>query len=119
VSPEAVLVKKETFVLSRFLSDLGKDVDILLTNVATLTAAPASDADSPDSVRESVRLIRERYAYLWSERDMQDELNAYRLSREATLDQEFREATGDVSMTSIRGFKIRGVYGSLKIQNSK
>eukprot|EP00798_Chlamydomonas_sp_ICE-L_P025499 gene25499-11155_t len=107
VSPEDVLVQKETFVLSRFLSDLCKDVDIMLTNVTTLHGG------GQDSLEESVRLIRERYAYMWSESSMQDELNAYRLSRESTLDQEFRETTGDLSKTSIRGFKIRGVYGSL------
>eukprot|EP00798_Chlamydomonas_sp_ICE-L_P017447 gene17447-23751_t len=107
VSPEDVLVQKETSVLSRFLSDLCKDVDIMLTNVTTLHGG------GPNSLEESVRLIRERYAYMWSESSMQDELNAYCLSREPTLDQEFRETTGDLSKTSIRGFKIRGVYGSL------
>eukprot|EP00798_Chlamydomonas_sp_ICE-L_P001285 gene1285-32634_t len=107
VSPEDVLVQKETFVLSRFLSDLCKDVDIMLTNVTTLHGG------GQDSLEESVRLIRERYAYMWSESSMQDELNAYRLSRESTLDHEFRETTGDLSKTSICGFKIRGVYGSL------
>eukprot|EP00798_Chlamydomonas_sp_ICE-L_P000774 gene774-2176_t len=97
VSPEDVLVQKETFVLSRFLSDLCKDVDIMLTNVTTLHGG------GQDSLEESVRLIRERYAYMWSESSIQ----------ESTLDQEFRETTGDLSKTSIRGFKIRGVYGSL------
>eukprot|EP00798_Chlamydomonas_sp_ICE-L_P017288 gene17288-23599_t len=109
VSPEDVLVQKETFVLNRFLSDLGKDVDIMLTNITTLGGGGAQQ----DSIEESVSLIRERYAYLWSDGSMQEELNAYRVSRESILDQEFREATGDVSKTSIRGFKIRGVYGSL------
>jgi len=111
VSPEDVLVKKDVFILNRFLGDMARDIDIMLTNLSTVSQGLNIDARA--SLDDSIRLIRERYAYLWNEDTLRDEIKTYQANRDTELDEEFRNSQGDLAMTSIRGIKIRGVYASI------
>ncbi len=117
VSPEDVLVKKDVFVLNRFLGDMAKDIDIMLTNLSTVSQG--LDIEARTSLDDSIRLIRERYAYMWCEDTLRDEIKTYQASRETELDEEFRNSQGDLAMTSIRGIKIRGVYASIAEANNR
>ena len=45
VSPEEVLVRKDVFVLNRFMQDISKDIDIMLTNLLK-NVADTSVADT-------------------------------------------------------------------------
>lgn len=114
VSPEEVLARKEAFVMRRFLSALAADVEGMLSGMdAAYGALPSStDPDAP-RVGESVRLLRERYAYMWDDGAMQEEYRAFAAKGSSELDSEFREAHGEFG-TTIRGFKIRGSYDTLE-----
>jgi hypothetical protein len=111
VSPEEVLANKDAFVMQKFMRGIATDIDMCLSN---LTAIFGKDS----SAVETVRLVRERHSYLWSPEDMQSEFNSFRSVREIELDEDFRKTHG-VFRTSIRGFKIRGVYDSLEDAKSR
>jgi hypothetical protein len=117
VSPEDVLVKKDVFVLNRFLGDMAKDIDIMLTNLSTVSQG--LDIEVRTSLDDSIRLIRERYAYMWDEETLRDEIKTYQANKDTELDEEFRNSQGDLAMTSIRGIKIRGVYASIAEANNR
>ncbi len=117
VSPEDVLVKKDVFVLNRFLGDMAKDIDIMLTNLSTVSQG--LDIEARTSLDDSIRLIRERYAYMWNEDTLRDEIKTYQANKDIELDEEFRNSQGDLAMTSIRGIKIRGVYASISEANNR
>jgi hypothetical protein len=106
VSPEDVIARKDVFMLGKFMNGIATDVSTCLDNLSTLLG-------NDPSIAESVRLIKERHSYLWSPNDMQAEFNAYRAAKEIDVDREFRETMG-VFTTSIRGFKIRGVYDNIE-----
>ena len=110
VSPEEVIAKKEVFVVNRFVAGLAADVDVMLSNVA---AKFADDAD----VQDSVRLIRERHGYMWSEETAQAEYAAFAQAKADELDAAFRDA--HKFGTSVRGFKIRGVYDTVEDATSR
>lgn len=117
VSPEDVLTRKDIFVLNRFMSDMASDIDLMLTNLATI--AKGLDLDVRTSMDDSIRLIRERYAYMWCSDTLRDEIKTYQAARETELDEDFRKSQGDLAMTSIRGIKIRGVYASIPEANNR
>ena len=98
VSPEDTLADKDVFILSKFMEGIAQDIKVCLDSL------PSS---------ETARLVKERFSYLWSPGDMQSEFNAYRGVRQSELDEEFRKTHG-VFTTSIRGFKIRGVYDTIE-----
>lgn len=99
--PEETLRNKEAFMLQRFVRGLGEDVANLLDSLA---AKYNGDSD----VMESLRSIRERYAYMWSEDEMKQQLDFFKSACGEALDREFDKSTDFA--TSTRGIKIRGVY---------
>lgn len=106
VSPEDVLASKDAFVFGKFVASVAGDVAGMLENVKAKYAADAE-------VQEMVRLVRERHGYLWSESEMQAEFTSFKSAAEtADLEAEFHRTNG--FRTSVRGFKIRGVYDSVE-----
>lgn len=103
VSPEDVLLQKDAFLFSRFTRAVGDDVGIMLDNML------AKYGGDPDTA-QTVHMIRERHAYLWSAQELQEEYKVFmrlqgeQLGGEFDRENEFR--------TSVRGFKIRGVYAT-------
>lgn len=105
VSPEDVLASKDAFVVGRFMRRVADDVGEMLSNIA-------SKLPDDHGVQETVRLVKERHACLWSDPEMQAELTLFKGVHGAALDDEFHAANG--FKTSVRGFKIRGVYDSVE-----
>lgn len=106
VDPEGVISNKEAFVMGRFMRALAKDVSAMLDNLDAKYGA-----QSPDD-RQTIEMVRRRHAYLWSDGEMQAELTTFRSLHSLDLDDEFHRNNGFV--TSMRGFKIRGVYDSVE-----
>jgi hypothetical protein len=104
VSPEEVLMHKDVFVVGRFLGSICKDLGDAMDNLAAKFAA------DPD-LCQTIRSVRERYAYLWKEDELQTEFQTFKSIRSGELDEEFHKMNH--FKTSIRGFKIRGVYDSV------
>jgi hypothetical protein len=64
-------------------------------------------------VKDSIRMLRERHAYLFDDRAIQDEFRQYVSHGAEELDADFRAAHGAFK-TSVRGFKIRGSYDTVE-----
>lgn len=105
LSPEDVLKNKEVFFFSKFMDAIRKDVVELFENIALRFA------DRQDIV-DMVHNIRERYDYLESDDAMQSEYRMFKGQGSERLESEFYEKNN--FQTSIRGFKVRGNYESLK-----
>ena len=105
VSPEDVLRQRDIFRMSKFLGNIATEIDELLTGFADMKP------DEEPCYKERVAGIRDRYPYFFSEDLLQDEYRAFIDIRSGELDEEFKSVQG--FQTSLRGFKIRGVYDSL------
>ena len=111
VSPEEVLANKDAFVFSAFVKDFAADAGQMLSNLA---------AKFPEE-SETVRLVRERHAALLTgdPAEMGRELASFKSLNGARLDDEFHKSPGNGFRTSIRGFKIRGVYDSVEAATAR
>lgn len=105
ISPESILANKDAFYIGRFMNNLARDMRELLLGIDAKWGA--MDAD----VAQSVRMLRERHAYLDAGEDMQNEYRAFREANSQQLEDDFRKEHGPG--TSLRGLKIRGVYDSM------
>jgi hypothetical protein len=137
VSPEDMLVKKEIFQFSKFTNAISKDIANLLDHVdekfGVLRGRDGEgEKDEKDEkyekdekeeneeknadaerevIRGAIKGIRERYSYLENHENMQGEFASFVSLNSAQIDKEFDEL--NEFRTSVRGFKVRGVYDSL------
>lgn len=98
VSPEDVLHDKDVFFFSQFMKQFGRDMDTLLT---TLQAKYKGDAGLFDTIRDN-------HSYVFKEDDMQDQYRFFKGNSSADLEREFHAKQN--FRTTMRGFKVRGVY---------
>lgn len=104
LNPEDTLADRRVFEFGRFVRSIAADVGALLD---TLVERAGDLADTRSTVSDSVRMIRERYAYMWDDAAMQDEMrvfcraNADRITADFDKDHDFA--------TSVRGINVRGV----------
>ena len=104
ISPEDVILKRDTFYFGRFMAAVGQDVANLFDGI--------EDQFKDDATtRETVRMLRQRYSYLTSPQDLDSEYKFFVDKRSVDLDKEFNEQVS--FQTSIRGIKVRGVTESL------
>jgi hypothetical protein len=99
ISPESVLLRKDVFRVGKFLQAVADDVANLLNGL---------EERFPGET-ETLGLLRERHAYLWSPEELQRQF--YSHCQNSDVDKEF-DAQNNFQ-TSVRGLKIRGVYESL------
>jgi hypothetical protein len=111
VSPEDALADKDAFVFRRFMGTVAADVGVLLDNL------DAKFGPLDPDLSATLRMVRERHAYMWADRDMQDELTAFKTLQGSKLDQEFLEQHR--FRTCVRGLKIRGVYDSIESASAR
>lgn len=100
LSPEDTLKDKATFFVSRFLGNFARSADTLLENLAIKYPADA----------ELFKVIRENHDYVLDPERLPEQFRFYTAANSAELEREFHEQRN--FQTSIRGFKIRGVYDS-------
>lgn len=105
ISPEDVLQGKEEFMLMKFSSQAGEDVKHMLDQ---LEDKFKGDAEASDMVFG----LKEKYAFLWSEEDFRKEYGAFKAVRGLQLEEQYHQQND--FRTTMRGIKVRGVYGSEK-----
>ena len=98
LSPEDVLKNKEVYFVSNFVDTLGKQVRELL---ASLEEKYPQDKQIIDTVREN-------HQHFMEEEALQSEYKVFLDMNAAQLEKKFYEQNG--FRTTIRGFKVRGVY---------
>ena len=126
VSPEDMIVKKEIFQFSKFAKAISKDIANLLDHVdekfgvLNVNSNVNSNGENGEEknedaereiIRGAIKGIRERHAYLLNHENMQGEFASFVSLNSAQIDKEFDEL--NEFRTSVRGFKVRGVYDSL------
>lgn len=102
LNPEDVLVKKDAWLVQKFIAHLGRDIGTLLNNI---------EASFPD-FSGNVRSIKERYAYLSDPVIMNEEYHHFYSANFRELEEEYLK-NNDFQPT-IRGLKIRGIYETQK-----
>ena len=105
ISPEDVIKSKEAFFFQKFLKAFSFELDDLFTK------ASETYKDNPDFV-DGLSGIKERYNCLFDSEKVNEEYSFYKATHGDALESEYLEK--NQFQTSIRGFKVRGSYDSLK-----
>ena len=102
LSPEDVLANKDTFYVSKFVEDISKQIDFLITNLKVA---------HPDAA-ERLNAIRETHAHLFDSNELQEQYRFFKTAHGAAIEDEFHRANN--FRTTVRGFKVRGVFDTMK-----
>ncbi len=105
ISPEDVIKNKDAFYMEKFLGTFSKDMNELWSNMLS------TFKDNIDFC-DSLRLLQERYKYLFYTDRLQDEFTFFKNNHSESLESEYHEKND--FQTSIRGLKVRGSYDSIK-----
>ena len=101
ISPEDVLVQKETFMFSKFCQKFSTDLSCLIDN---LKLKYKDDTQLIDNIKNN-------HSYLFDYKEMDEQFKFYKDSNSLTLEDDFHKSQ-DFN-TSIRGIKVRGVFNSV------
>ena len=102
LSPEDVLVNKEAYMFSQFITKFSNDMTTLLDGIS------AKYSDSKDFVDS----IKENNAYLFNSKDMSEQYGFYKSVNNQELETSYHRDNNFV--TSIRGIKVRGVFDTIE-----
>jgi hypothetical protein len=104
ISPESVIQRKDTFVLSRFLDHFSGEMQELFVSMME------KFKDEPDTI-DMLERIRERHDYIFDGKALDDQLKVFTEQNADNLETQFAEA--NQFRTSVRGIKVRGSYETL------
>ena len=102
LSPEDVLAQKDVFYVSKFLDDLSGHLDTLFENLKTTYPEKASVIDA----------LRETHGHFFKESELQDQFRFFKAKHGQHIEKIFHEK--NEFRTSVRGFKVRGVFDTVK-----
>ena len=105
ISPNDVLANKEVYFFNKFLKHITDDIELLFNNMTL------KFQDDP-AVVDMIKNVKDRYSYLSDVDVLQKELDIFKETHNDTLEAEFLEKNN--FRTTIQGFKVRGVYETLK-----
>jgi hypothetical protein len=100
LSPEDVIVQKQTFLVRKFLGQLSQDINGLFDGLKQKFAGD-------EGVQDMVRSLADRYDYLTGDDEMQSNYDVF-CATHPELEREFHEQHS--FQTSVRGIKVRGCY---------
>jgi hypothetical protein len=101
LSPEDVLVNKEAFMFSQFITKFSSDMTKLLDGIST------KYSDSKDFVDS----VKENNAFIFNPKDMSEQYGFYKSVNNQELETSYHRDNNFV--TSIRGIKVRGVFDTI------
>lgn len=101
LSPEDVIMRKDTFMFSKFLASFARDVTDMFEGLGT-------HFEGDKVVQDMLKMVRERYDYVMNPKDLDQQFSYWRSQNSDALDTEFNEQNG--FQTSVRGIKVRGSY---------
>jgi hypothetical protein len=102
LSPEDVLINKESYYFSRFINNLGKDVKTLLDNLE------AKYSDSKDLIET----IKNNHSYLFNSKELDEQYKFFKSVNATDIEKDFHRENNFT--TSIRGIKVRGVFDTVE-----
>lgn len=107
LNPSDVILKKDAWLLSRFIEHFAKDIDTLLNNL---------QETFPDFAG-NVRTIRDRHAYLFRPEDMNEEFNQFHANNYRELEEKYFAENN--FQPTVHGLKVRGVFETQKEANNR
>ena len=114
LSPNDAIASKDAFAVRKFLEKLSQDITEMFGNLE----ATFADTKASHYVKETMRLLKERHAFLWDAKAAQEEFYLWRSQQSSEIDEAFHVEHGQFK-TSIQGIKIRGVYDSQEEARSR
>lgn len=104
ISPENVIVNKNVYFLSKFLSLFSADVTDLFDNLS-------NKFKDDQGLVDMFSNLKDRYDYLFSVNKLQEEFDFYTAKNSEKLESEYLEKNN--FQTSMRGIKVRGAFETL------
>jgi hypothetical protein len=102
LSPEDVLVNKEAYMFSQFITKFSEDMTKLLDGIAE------KYSDSKDFVGS----VKENNAFIFNPKDMSEQYGFYKSVNNQELETSYHRDNNFT--TSIRGIKVRGVFDTIE-----
>ena len=102
LSPEDVLVNKEAYMFSQFITKFSKDMTTLLDGISE------KYSDSKDFVNS----VKENNAFIFDAKDMSEQYGFYKSINNQELESSYHRDNNFT--TSIRGIKVRGVFDTIE-----
>ena len=102
LSPEDVLVNKEAYMFSQFITKFSKDMTTLLDGISE------KYSDSKDFVDS----VKENNAFIFDAKDMSEQYGFYKSINNQELESSYHRDNNFT--TSIRGIKVRGVFDTIE-----
>lgn len=102
VSPEDVLVKKDTYFFNKFIDSFSKNMDELLTSLK----------EKYPNENDTFELLRENYSYIFNLNELHEQYNFFTSQNGEDLEKEFHRL--QEYRPTIRGIKVRGTFDTLK-----
>jgi hypothetical protein len=102
VSPEDVLVNKEAYYFSRFLTQFSKDMDTLFNGI--LNKYPES--------KDLIETVKNNHLYISDVNEMHEQYKYFKSANSSDIESDYHRDNN--FQTSIRGLKVRGVFDSIE-----
>ena len=102
LSPEDVLVNKEAYMFSKFITKFSEDMTKLLDGIT----------DKYSDAKGFVDSVKENNAFIFNPKDMSEQYGFYKSVNNQELETSYHRDNNFV--TSIRGIKVRGVFDTIE-----
>jgi hypothetical protein len=102
ISPEDVLINKETYYFNRFLDKFGKDMKTLYDGII---------AKYPDS-KDLMETIKTNHAYIYDVKELDEQYKFFKSTNSQEIESSFHKENN--FRTTIRGIKIRGSFDTME-----
>jgi hypothetical protein len=98
ISPEDVILNKETYYFSKFLSRFSKDMNTLFSGI---------QSRYPDS-KDLIDTLKNNHLYVFDENELNEQYKYFKSSNSSDIESDYHRDNN--FQTSIRGIKVRGTY---------
>lgn len=102
ISPEDVIVNKETYYFAKFLNQFSKDMGTLLDGI---------QSKYPDST-DLIKNLRSNHAYIFDSNEMNEQYKFFKSVNSADIEADYHRDNN--FQTTIRGLKVRGVFDTIE-----
>jgi len=102
LSPEEILLKKESYYFSRFLEQFGKDMNTLFSGI---------QSKFPES-KDMIDTIKNNHLYLSDPKEMDEQYKFFKSVNSSDIEKDYHRDNN--FQTTIRGIKVRGTFDTIE-----
>lgn len=101
ISPEDIILNKESFYFSRFIESFGKDMNTLFDGI---------QSKYPDS-KEMIETIKNNHKYIIDATEMNEQYKFFKSVNSSDIEADYHRENN--FQTTIRGIKVRGTFDTI------